>query len=112
LVVFSLLLSSSLAIAQTVTITESNGWLEAAYIKWTPVTEAESYNVYVTGEGLTNQKLDDQLIRCYNGYYRADALGLKAGQYTISVAPVISGSEGATTTSPPITVEAHDRTGF
>ncbi len=112
LFLFMLLLCIGLAKAQTITISEANGWLETAYIKWEPIAEAESYNVYVTGEGLTNQKIDDQLIRCYSDYYRADALGLEAGQYTMSVAPVISGAEGNITTSSPITVEAHDRTGF
>ncbi|UKM66486.2 T9SS type A sorting domain-containing protein [Flavobacteriaceae bacterium GSB9] len=100
------------AVAQNVTIMESSGWLESAYIKWNDVAEAESYNVYITGEGLNNKKIDDQLIRCYNGYHRADILGLKAGSYTISVASVISGKEDNMTTSDVITVEAHDRTGF
>lgn len=106
------LLVSAFALAQNVTISESGGWLETAYVKWSPVAEAESYNVYFSGEGITNQKIDTQLIRCYDGYFRADVLGLKAGTYTISVAPVISGSEGALSISNPITVEAHDRTGF
>ena len=108
----TLLLVSTYLLAQTVTIDESGGWLESAYVKWQPVAEAESYNVYYSGEGITDQKIDDQLIRCYGSYNRADILGLKAGTYTITVAPVISGVEGTGTTTGSITVEAHDRTGF
>lgn len=98
--------------SQSVTITESVGWLESAYVKWQTVSGAQSYNVYYSGNGLTNQKIDNQLIRSYGSYFRADVLGLAAGTYTITVKPVISGSEtlGATTQS--LTVLAHDRNGF
>lgn len=98
--------------AQTVTITQSVGWMETAYVKWTPVAGAESYNVYYTGGGITNRILDNQLIRNYGSYFRADALGLAAGTYTMKVAPVIGGVEGTPTISNSITVTAHDRTGF
>ncbi|GGK10380.1 hypothetical protein GCM10007962_00670 [Yeosuana aromativorans] len=98
--------------AQSVTITESGGWFESAYVKWEPISGAESYNVYYTGEGVTNQKIDNQLIRCYDGYSRADILGLKAGTYTIKIVPVISGVEGTEATTGTITVLAHDRNGF
>jgi len=97
---------------QSLNITESVGWLESAYIKWEPNSSAESYNVYYSGEGITNKQIDDQLIRDYGTYYRADIVGLKAGTYTIKVAPVISGSEGTTTTTSTITVKEHDRSGF
>ncbi|WP_370479152.1 pectate lyase family protein [Tamlana flava] len=100
------------AAAQNVTIMESGGWLESAFLKWAPVVGADSYNVYYSGEGISNQKIDDQLIRCYDGYFRADILGLKAGTYTISVAAVMSGVEGSLTTTETIALEAHDRTGF
>ncbi|MDO9634661.1 MAG: T9SS type A sorting domain-containing protein [Paludibacter sp.] len=100
------------ASAQTVIINESAGWLESAYLKWQPVEGAESFNIYVSGEGLTDKKIDNQLIRNYGTYYRADVLGLKAGSYTIKVAPVIANIEGEATTTGTLTVEAHDRTGF
>ena len=105
-----LVLGSSFS--QTITIDETGGWLESAYVKFQPVAGAESYNVYYSGEGITNQKIDDQLIRCYPSYMRADILGLKAGTYTVTIAPVISAVEGAGTTTGSITVEAHDRSGF
>jgi len=98
--------------AQTLTITESAGWLESAYVKWDPVTNATSYNVYYSGMGNTDKQIDTQLIRSYGTYLRADVLGLKAGTYTIKVAPVISGVEGTGSTTGSLTVVAHDRNGF
>lgn len=100
------------AFAQAVTINESAGWLESAYVKWQPVAGAQSYNVYYTGGGLTNKKIDSPLIRNYGTYFRADVLGLKAGAYTLKVAPVIAGVEVSGAETGSITVEAHDRTGF
>lgn len=98
--------------AQTVTITQSAGWLESAYIKWTPVESAESYKVYYSGGGLTDQPVDTQLIRNYGSYFRADIPGLAAGTYTIKVAPVTAGVEGTATISGSISVLSHDRNGF
>ena len=98
--------------AQAVTISESAGWLESAYVKWQPVVGAQSYNVYYSGGGFTNKKIDSPLIRNYGSYFRADVLGLKAGSYTLKVAPVIAGVEGSGTETASLTVEAHDRTGF
>lgn len=106
------LLASTQVGAQTVTINESAGWLESAYVKWVPVTGATSYNVYYSGMGTTNKQIDAQLIRSYGSYFRADVLGLAAGTYNIKVAPVISGVEGTATTTGTLTVVAHDRNGF
>ncbi|MGQ7945416.1 pectate lyase family protein [Flavobacterium sp. WC2509] len=94
------------------TITEQNGWLESAFVKWSPVTNATSYNVYYTGGGKTDQKIDEQLIRSYGSYFRADIPGIAAGSYTVTVKPVVSGAEQAGVTTTPITVIAHDRNGF
>lgn len=98
--------------AQSVTITEAAGWLESAFVKWTPAAGADSYNVYYTGMGITNRKIDNQLIRSYGTYFRADLLGLQAGNYTLKVVPVISGAEGSASETSAITVLSHDRTGF
>lgn len=98
--------------AQGVTLLESNGWLESASITWTPLDGTDNYNVYFTGQGITNRKIDTQLIRSYGSYFRADVLGLAAGNYTITVRPVKNGVEGEATTSSPITVLAHERNGF
>jgi len=99
-------------VTQALTITEAGGWLESAYVKWQPIDGADSYHVYYSGEGITDQQIDDQLIRHYGDHFRADVLGLKAGTYTIKVVPVIGGKEGESAATSSITVNAHDRTGF
>jgi len=98
--------------AQSLTITEASGWLETAFVKWQPVSGAQSYNVYYTGNGFTDKKIDDQLIRSYGSYFRADIPGLKAGTYTVKVKPVVNGTEGSGATTSNLTVAAHDRNGF
>jgi len=98
--------------AQTIQINEASGWLESAFVKWQPVSGAQTYNVYYTGNGFTDQKIDDQLIRSYGSYFRADIPGLKAGNYTVKVKPVVNGTEGTGATTGSLTVSAHDRNGF
>lgn len=98
--------------ANAITFIESGGWFESAFVKWEPVENAESYRVYYSGEGISNRKIDDQLIRKYENYFRADVLGLKAGKYTIKVVPVISDTEYEAGISDEIEVKAHDRSGF
>ncbi|MGI4743385.1 MAG: T9SS type A sorting domain-containing protein [Janthinobacterium lividum] len=98
--------------AQTLTILESSGWLESAYVRWQPLATAQSYNVYYSGGGVVNQQLDTQLIRSYGSFYRADALGLAPGTYTLKIAPVIGGVEGTATVTSSVTVLAQDRAGF
>ncbi len=89
-----------------VTVNKAEGWLESAYAEWAPVSGAASYNVYCDGN-----KIDNQLIRSYGSYMRADVLGLKAGSHTLKIAPVVNGVEGTAATKT-VTVLAHDRTGF
>ncbi|MFH6991962.1 T9SS type A sorting domain-containing protein [Flavobacterium sp. FlaQc-48] len=98
--------------AQQITLTESSGWLESAFVKWTPLSGVDSYNVYYTGGGQTNKKIDNELIRSYGSYFRADIPGLAAGNYTITVKPVTATVEGTGTTTPGLTVLAQDRNGF
>lgn len=93
-------------------INEASGWLESVFVKWQPVGNAQTYNVYYTGGGLVDQKIDNELIRSYGTYFRADIPGLKAGSYTVKIKPVISGVEGTGTTTSSLTVKAHDRSGF
>lgn len=97
-----------------VSLTESSGWLESAFVKWTPFAGAESYNVYYTGGGQIDKKIDNQLIRNYGTYLRADVLGLAAGNYTLKVVPVIGGSESTsnTATTSSLQVKSHTREGF
>ena len=98
--------------AQQITFTESSGWLESAFVKWTPLAGADTYNVYYTGGGQTNKKIDNELVRSYGSYFRADIPGLAAGNYTITVKPVSATVEGAGTTTSNLTVISQDRTGF
>ncbi|MET3025283.1 T9SS type A sorting domain-containing protein [Flavobacterium sp. UW10123] len=98
--------------SQTIQTNEASGWLESAFVKWQPVSGAQTYNVYYTGNGFTDQKIDDQLIRSYGSYFRADIPGLKAGTYTVKVKPVVNGTEGSGATTGSLTVTAHDRNGF
>jgi len=101
--------------AGAVQIQESAGWLESAYITWAPLEGASSYNVYVKGGSYTEYtKLDDQLVRNYGTYGRADALGLKAGVYSLKVVPVINNAEDETKASEAtsLTVSNYNREGF
>ena len=107
-----LLLISIQINAQAITINQATPWLESAYLTWNPVSGVDSYNVYYTGGGFTDQIIDTQLIRNYGTYFRADILGLAAGSYTFKVTPVTSGIEGTGTISSSIAVLAHDRNGF
>ena len=98
-------------------ITEASGWLETAYVKWTPVTGATGYNVYVKSASASDSayvQLDDELIRKYPSYMRADAVGLKAGDYVMKIVPLNNGKENtaAAIVSDKLTVKAHDRSGF
>lgn len=112
LLILTFLLLCTQIWAQQVQINEAAGWLESAFVKWQPVSNAQTYNVYYTGNGQVDKKIDDQLIRSYGSYYRADVPGLKAGTYTIKVKPVISGAEGTGSTTSNLTVAAQDRNGF
>lgn len=94
------------------TITKSAGWLESAFVEWSPVAGAESYNVYYTGGGETNKKIDEPLIRSYGTYFRADVPGLAAGSYTLTIKPVTASVEGTGATTAVLTVLSHDRNGF
>jgi pectate lyase len=98
--------------AQTVNITQATGWLESAYVTWSPVSGADSYKVYYSGGGVTDRLIDTQLIRSYGSHFRADVPGLTAGNYTIKVAPVTGTTEGTATVSQSVTVLSHDRNGF
>lgn len=99
-------------LATTANITQSEGWFESAYVEWTGPSNASTFNVYYSGMGVTDKKIDNQLIRSYGSYYRADILGMAAGSYTIKVLPVIEGSEGTSPSTASVTVKAHDRSGF
>ena len=100
--------------AAPVQIIEQAGWFESGYVTWQKTTGLE-YNVYVSPAATESwTKLDDELVREYPTYGRADALGLAAGSYKFKVVPVSNDVEVAAdaTVSEAITVKAHDRSGF
>ena len=98
-----------------ITITESKGWQERAYAKWTLLSDAKSYNVYVKGGQYADYtKVDQQLVRNYGSYGRVDVVGLKAGNYSLKVVAV--DANGAETSAYGIAdnlkVVNYDRQGF
>jgi len=94
----------------------AEGWRETLYVTWYKLEGAMRYNVYYRNEADNDWiKIDDQLIREYEGgYLRADVLGIPVGIYDIKVIPVASDGK----VSPNyaiwrnIQVTAHTRTGF
>jgi pectate lyase len=98
-----------------VNLKTASGWLESAYIEWELQNNAASYNVYVQEVGGTATKIDNELVRDYGTYGRADVVGIKAGQYTLSVVPVDANGAELTdekTTSDVLNVAAYDRSGY
>ena len=96
-------------------ITESKGWQESLYAKWTLVSDAKSYNVYVKGGQYADYtKIDQQLVRNYGTYGRADVVGLKAGNYSLKVVAVdANGNEmAATGEAANLNVKNYDRQGL
>ncbi len=108
------LFGSSFAIQAAVNITESKGWLESCYVVWDNNSAWDAYHVYVKAAGADWTKLDDMLVRDYDSYGRADALGLKAGKYQMKVVPVISEIEQTADAqvTGDLEVKNYDRAGF
>ncbi len=111
-----LLFVSTLQSAAAVTIQSAEGWLETAWVEWTNMSGAQAYNVYVSPAGQDSwTRLDNELVRNYGTYGRADALGLKAGMYQLKVVPVNSKGVEMTdeaSTTQNLDVRAHNRQGF
>ena len=107
-----LLLFISLSTHASVSIIDAQGWLETAWVKWQlPQGNSElRYNVYVSEADKNSwTKLDDELVRNYGTYGRADALGLKAGFYQLKVVQVINGDESAEETAVSSSLEVRAR---
>ncbi|SFE89234.1 Pectate lyase [Paenibacillus catalpae] len=101
--------------AAGIAITGSGGWNETAYVEWSPVSNAQGYKVYVKPAGSSDasyQQIDNELIRKYPAYWRADAVGLAAGSYVLKVEAMLSGSSTESIVTSPLTVTAYDRSGF
>ncbi len=99
----------------TGTFTKTGGHFETAYAQWSFLTGVDQYKVYVkkaTENDSAYKQLDDQLIRRYPTYMRVDAVGLAAGSYVLKVEALRNNAVQATMVTDPITVLAHDRSGF
>ncbi len=106
---------TGLTAAAEVKLKAAEGWLETAWAEWELLPEASTYNVYVSESGSQVWTiLDNELVRDYGTYGRADALGLKAGTYSLRIVPIINGSEADSeaATAENLVVKAHDRTGY
>lgn len=98
-----------------ITISEAKGWLESAYAEWAIMKGAESYNVYIKGGNINEYKqIDNELVRQYTDYVRADVVGLQAGDYQLRIVPVINGKEVENKASETdvLTVKGYTRSGF
>ena len=96
-------------------LNEAGGWIESAYVTWTSVEGASTYRVMCRPTGGEYFLLDAPLVRDYGAYGRADALGLKAGEYQFKVVALDAEGkelEGEVAESDKLTVKAHDRAGF
>ncbi|MBP3952545.1 pectate lyase [Bacillus sp. YZJH907-2] len=101
--------------AASLSITNSGGWFETAYIEWSPVSNAEGYNVYVKHANAPDsqyEQIDNELIRRYASFWRADAVGLAAGDYVMKVDAILSNGQKVSASSGVISVTEHDRSGF
>lgn len=106
---------NTVAHAAGLTITGSGGWNEAAYVEWSPVSNATGYNVYVKPASAADsqyQQIHNELIRKYASYWRADAVGLAAGSYVMKVEATLTGGGTASAVSDTLSVASFDRSGF
>lgn len=99
---------------EPITILEYDGYFESAYIKWQALDDIDSYNVYIKAAGGDFEQLDRELVRTYPSFMRADAVGLKAGEYIFKIVPVKNGTEleNLCGTTANISVMPHTREGF
>ena len=96
-------------------IKSASGWFESAYAEWTPIADADGYNAYVSeGDSDIWTPIDSALVRQYSGYFRVDAVGLKAGSYRIKIVPTKGGAEitASAIMTETLTVSAYDRSGY
>lgn len=105
---------------QDIAITESAGYEEGAYAEWEAVDGADGYMAYVAPAGGEFARIDDELIRKYDDYWRVDTVGLKKGIYYIKVNAVMLDKKDSETTATVIAtkitkslkVTNHDRSGY
>jgi pectate lyase len=101
-----------------VQIQACSGWFESAYVTWAPLAGAASYHVYyqsATNTASIGSQLDDELVRDYGTYGRADVVGIPAGNYSFTIVPVdADGNEltAESAQSETVAVSAYDRSGY
>jgi pectate lyase len=97
-----------------VSILESAGWHESAYVEWNEDPQYQSYNVYCKASGGEYLLLDAALVRDYGSYGRADVLGLPSGTCQLKVVPVKESVEvvADAVESDVLDVLPHDRSGY
>ncbi len=116
LMLAALLWMTAVQAQAAVTVQSARGWLESAWVEWQHLEGAQAYHVYVKAvDGDNWTQLDNELVRNYGTYGRADALGLKAGWYQLKVVPVDGqGSEMAAeaASTDNLDVRAYNRQGY
>ena len=81
---------------------------ETIYFEWEPLEGINKYHVYCN-----DIKVDQELVRFYQDYYRCDILGLTNKNYTVKVVPVYNNQElSNAATVFYSTPEQHVREGF
>ena len=105
------------AIKSQVNITEAKGWLESAYVKFDLYDNIQKYNVYVKGGQYAEYTvIDNELVRNYGTYGRADVVGLRAAaNYQLKVVPVNGDGTELTafaSETEPLEVKSYSRQGF
>lgn len=96
-------------------ITDASGWFESAYAEWSAVSGADGYNAYIASAGSSDwQRIDGELIRRYDSFYRVDAVGIRAGDYQIKIVPTAAGAEQSDKAllTDTLTVSPYDRSGY
>ncbi|WP_117161015.1 pectate lyase [Paraliobacillus sp. X-1268] len=101
--------------AASLSISNSGAWFETAYVEWSPISNAEGYNVYIKPASAPDsqyQQIDNDLIRNYASYWRADAVGLAAGDYVMKVDGLLKDGSSVSDYTNTLSVKEHDRSGF
>ncbi|MGM9969749.1 MAG: InlB B-repeat-containing protein [Anaeroplasma sp.] len=100
-----------------VQVTAFSGLSESAYFEFQAVSSASDYALYIKGGSYsTFTKLTDKvayLRKTSTSTYRADLIGLKAGNYQVKIVPIISSAEkDDVATIAKVAVMAYDRSGY
>lgn len=107
-------LTSNVLKSDSVSFTEYGADMECVFASWSHVSNANDYAAYLVDYTGTEHKLNDNLIRKYEDYYRVDAIGIPVGTYKIKIVPKINNVEDLTKAA--LTSElmavSYDRCGF